>query len=135
MLTVVNFSLGTSVFSLALAFPACVVSGLQSLVFSLAGLILAKAIGVNIKYAGILRIASFALGNVILIDGFLQIFPIDIPEYGLMEISIPNWFFFKFVLALGFTLFGVGANLSAPSFQSVSESSEPVSLGWYLSSQ
>jgi hypothetical protein len=92
--------------------------------FSLSGLILAKAIGVNIKYEAILRVASFALGNMILLDAFLQIFPVDVPGYGPMEIFIPNWFFFKYVLAFGFTLFGVGANLSPPSFQSVADSPE-----------
>jgi hypothetical protein len=91
---------------------------LQALGFSLAGLILAKAIGVDIKYRGILRIACLALGNVILLDAVMQLFPLDIPGAGTMNIAVPNWGLYKFFLALGFTLFGVGANLSPPRFES-----------------
>lgn len=97
----------------------------QALGFSLAGLLLSKTIGVGIKYEGILRIASVALGNVILLDGIMHIFPLDIPGYGVMMLNIPSWGLYKFVFALGFTLFGVGANLSPPTFHSVSEPDVP----------
>lgn len=90
---------------------------IQALGFSLAGLVLARTISVEIKYEGILRIACVALGNVIILDTIMNIFPIDIPGCGLMEIAIPNWGLYKFVLAFGFTLFGVGANLSPPTFE------------------
>lgn len=96
---------------------------IQALGFSLAGLVLAKTISVKIKYEGILRIACVALGNVILLDGLIHIFPLEIPNYGLMEMSIPSWGLYKFVIALGFTLFGVGANLSPPSFEPAAEAS------------
>ncbi len=96
----------------------------QALGFSLAGLLLARTISVNIKYEGILRIASFALGNVILLDAFMNIFPLNIPGYGLMQISLPSWGLYKFVIALAYTLFGVGANLSPPGFESASENLE-----------
>jgi hypothetical protein len=111
------------VFTYAGALPfAWVGHIIQALGFSLAGLLLAKTISVDIKYEGILRITCVALGNVILLDAFMQIFPLDIPGLGALEIAIPNWGLFKFFLALGYTLFGVGANLSPPSFESVSDS-------------
>lgn len=94
---------------------------IQAFVFSLAGLILAKTISVKIKYESILRIASFALGNVIILDSIVNIFPLDIPGLGLMQVNIPSWGLYKFVIVLVFTLFGVGANLSEPGFQSVSD--------------
>ena len=96
----------------------------QALGFSLAGLLLARTISVVIKYEGLLRIASVALGNVIILDALIQIFPLDIPGVGLMEICIPNWGLYKFFLAFGFTLFGVGANLSPPGFQPAGDTTE-----------
>ncbi len=93
----------------------------RALAYSLAGLILAKAISVNIKYEGILRIACFALGNVIILDMIVNIFPINIPGYGWMQVAIPGWSLYKLFIALGYTLFGVGANLSPPGFQSISD--------------
>lgn len=119
LVPVLNYVIG-----LPLAWVAHIV---QAFAFSLAGLVLAKTISVDIKYEGILRIACAALGNVILLDAIMQVFPLDIPGYGPMEVAIPNWFLYKFVLAFGFTLFGVGANLSPPSFQSVSDEPEAVS--------
>lgn len=92
--------------------------------FSLAGLLLARTVAVNIKYEGILRITSYALGNVIILDGIVNIFPITVPGGGVMEFALPSWFLYKFILGLGYTLFGVGANLSPPGFQSVSDSND-----------
>ncbi|MBX9686845.1 MAG: DUF1189 domain-containing protein [Candidatus Obscuribacterales bacterium] len=114
--------LATYLFALPLIWLGHIV---QALGFSLAGLILAKMISVKIKYAGILRISSYALGNVILLDGFMNIFPLEVPGLGTMLIALPGWALYKFFLALGYTLFGVGANLSAPGFRSVSEPGEP----------
>lgn len=93
----------------------------QALGFSLAGLLLAKTIGVQLKYEGILRVTCVALGNVILLDGIMNIFPLDIPGVGLLYPQIAGWGFYKFFLALGYTLFAVGANLSPPGFRSVSD--------------
>ena len=96
---------------------------IQAFGLSLAGLALAKAVGINIKYEGILRITCLALGNVVILDGIVNMFPIEFPGLGSMEFSLPNWFLYKFGIALGYTLFGVGANLSQPGFQSVSDES------------
>lgn len=98
----------------------------QALILSLVGLLLARSISVDIKYEGILRIAAVALGNVILLDGIMELFPLYIPGLGLMDITPPNWFLYKLVLAIGFTLFGVGANLSSAGFKSVSDEPESV---------
>lgn len=87
------------------------ISILQALGFSLAGLLLAKSISVNIKYSGILRIACFALGNVLIINAIKDI----------SMVQMPTWELYKFGIALVYTLFGVGANLSTPGFQSVSD--------------
>jgi hypothetical protein len=98
----------------------------QALALSLVGLLLAKSINVDIKYEGILRIAAVALGNVILLDTMTEFFPLYIPGFGLMNITPPSWFLYKLVLAIGFTLFGVGANLSSAGFKSVSDDPETV---------
>lgn len=84
----------------------CIVLG-----FSVPGLILSRALSVSLKYEGIVRIASLALGNILLIGALLQ----------LAQIILPSEVLYKFVIAFAYTMFGIGANLSPPAFQPVKE--------------
>ncbi len=79
--------------------------------FSVPGLILARTLSVSIKYDGIVRIASLALGNILIISALMQI----------CQISLPSEVLYKFIIAFTYTLFGVAANLSPPAVQTVKE--------------
>lgn len=106
-------------FLIALAWPGHIC---QAFLYSLAGLIVAKMVSVEIKFSGILRIASFAVGNVIVLTTIRDIFPIEIPGYGPFDLHIPFWELVQILIAGGYTLFGVCANLSSPSFEPVESS-------------
>lgn len=93
---------------------------IQAFALSLAGMILAKMLSINIKYESILRVSSFALGNVIVLDTLAAIFPVEIAGIALSRLDL-HWGFIKLLTGIGYTLFGVSANLSVPTFQSVSD--------------
>ena len=90
-----------------------------ALAYSLAGLLLAKTISIQIKYEGILRIASIAIGNVVILDIISKLFPAEIGGISLRQLDV-HWNLVKLLVGVGYTLFGVSANLAPVTFQSVS---------------
>ena len=87
----------------------------QALAYSVAGLVLAHMISVKIKYEGILRVASFALGNAIVLGIFAKFFPAEIAGVSLTNFGF-HLGFLQLLVAFIYTLFGVSANLSTQSF-------------------
>lgn len=92
----------------------------QAFAYSVAGLILARMISINIKYEGILRIASFAVGNAIILGILAKFFPEEVAGVSLTNFGV-HLGFLQMLVAFVYTLFGVSANLSAATFVSVEE--------------
>lgn len=88
----------------------------QAFGFSVAGLILAQMISIAIKYEGILRVSSFAVGNAVIIGLLAKLFPSEIAGVSLTNFGM-HLGLIQLLVAFVYTLFGVSANLSEPSFQ------------------
>lgn len=87
---------------------------LQVLAFSILGIIVAKLINAPVKYTGVLRICTCAVGIGITLDAIGNCFDFQFP---LMEMA--HWDLVKLIAVAVYTLFGVGANLSQPHFEPV----------------
>lgn len=124
MQTIRMCSLGVPFVDIALRLPpAWAWSIFQALAYSLVGLVLAKMISVNIKYEGILRVASFAVGNAIIIGIVAKFFPSEIAGVSLTNFGV-HLGFLQLLTSFVFTLFGVSANLSTPTFVSSEAAAE-----------
>lgn len=84
---------------------------IAALLLSLVALITAKCISVNLKYEGLLRISSIAVGTTVILSTFQQLVRLEFP--GINEMGVQ---FILLLVALGYTIFGTGANLSQPAF-------------------
>lgn len=102
-------------FALRLA-PAWAVQIFQAFGFSVAGLILAQMISIGIKYEGILRVSSFAVGNAVIIGILAKLFPSEIAGVSLTNFGM-HLGLIQLLVAFAYTLFGVSANLSEATFQ------------------